>query len=224
MKLLAYTRVSTVEQEESAHSLDAQEHALVQHVTSKGWWIVRVAREQGSGKDLDRPKLQSVLQALADGKADGLIVTKLDRLTRSIVDFVHLIEWFERAGKVLVVLDFNLDTSTAAGKMLAQMLVVLAEWERSVIGERTRAALQEKRRRGEPVNQGGIVDHPELLAQIRTYRDAGFTQRQIADQLNADGVPTLRGGVRWHQSALTAVLREKPAPVVQKRAKLPEVR
>src|SRR6185312_11706887 len=110
MRLLGYVRVSTVEQEHSGQSLDAQERQLVAHATSRDWWITRIAREQASGKDLDRPRLQEILQSLADGEADGLIVTRLDRLTRSIADFIQLVEWFMNADKALIVLDFDLDT------------------------------------------------------------------------------------------------------------------
>lgn len=224
MRLLAYTRVSTLEQEQSGQSLDAQEHLLVQHATQRDWWIIKTAREQGSGKDLERPKLQELLEQLARGEADGLIVTRLDRLTRSVADFVQLVEWFKNANKALIVLDFDLDTSTPAGELIAHMMAALAQWQRRVIADNTRLALQGKRLKGERINQGGIIDHPELAEMIKAQRSSGASYQQIADYLNGNHVPTLRGGSEWRRSSLQALLRDRPARQRARRAKLPEVR
>ena len=223
MRLLGYVRVSTVEQEHSGQSLDAQERALIAHAASRDWWITRVAREQGSGKDLDRPRLQEILQALVGGEADGLIVTRLDRLTRSIADFIRLVEWFKNADKALIVLDFDLDTSTPAGELIAHMMAALAQWQRRVIAENTRSALMEKRLKGERVNQGSVVDDPELVLMIRSMRSSGASYQQICDHLNAQKVPTVRGGQVWRPSAIGAVLGVR---AVRRRREtvLPEVR
>jgi len=124
--------------------------------------------------------LQEILQALVGGEADGLIVTRLDRLTRSIADFIRLVEWFKNADKALIVLDFDLDTSTPAGELIAHMMAALAQWQRRVIAENTRSALMEKRLKGERVNQGSVVDDPELVLMIRSMRSSGASYQRSA--------------------------------------------
>jgi DNA invertase Pin-like site-specific DNA recombinase len=223
MKILGYCRVSTADQEETGKSLDAQEHAIRYHAAGKLWHIAGVAREHGSGKDLGREKLQHTLQRLADGEADGLVVTRLDRLTRSLTDFCQLVEWFNAAERTLVVLDFDLDTSTPAGELIAHMMAALAQWQRRVIAENTRAALQEKRRRGEPINQGSIHDHPEIASLIRNMHSCGSSYRQIAAHLNANHVPTVRGGESWSTSVIGTALGKTPARG-KRDSRLPEVR
>lgn len=225
MRILGYCRVSTADQEESGHSLAAQEHAIRYHCAAgaRMWHVLDVTREQGSGKDLGRERLQHTLKRLADGEADGLVVTRLDRLTRSIGDFVQLVEWFKDAEKTLVVLDFDLDTSTPAGELIAHMMAALAQWQRRVIAENTRNALQEKRRRGEPVNQGSVQDRPEIAAQIRSMHQLGFSYQQICDTLNTSGVPTTRGGALWRPSAIGSVLGVQPRRKRARTASLPEV-
>jgi DNA invertase Pin-like site-specific DNA recombinase len=223
MKILGYARVSTVDQEETGKSLDAQEYAIRYHAAGKLWNVASVAKEHGSGKDLGREKLQSTLLKLVQGEADGLVVTRLDRLTRSLADFCQLVEWFKQADKTLVVLDFDLDTSTPAGELIAHMMAALAQWQRRVIGENTRLALEEKRRRGEPINQGSIMDRPELMEQIRLWHAGGWTYRQICDQLNRDQVPTIRGGASWSTSVIGSALGRTPVRS-RRRSELPVLR
>jgi len=94
----------------------------------------------------NRPVLQGALAELRRG--DALVVARLDRLARSIVDFGSIIEESQRRGWSLVVLDQALDTSTANGRLVANVLASVAQWEREMIGERTRAALAVRRQQG----------------------------------------------------------------------------
>jgi DNA invertase Pin-like site-specific DNA recombinase len=224
MRALGYCRVSTADQHESGKSLDAQDYAIRYHAAGKQWPVVDVTHEQGSGKDLSREKLQDTLRRLAADEADTLIVTRLDRLTRSLQDFCQLVEWFRDAQKTLVVLDFDLDTSTPAGELIAHMMAALAQWQRRVIAENTRSALQEKRRQGQPINQGSVHDHPDLVAEIRNQRSGGASYQAICDYLNAQQIPTVRGGQVWRPSAIGAVLGVQRRPSRHRASSLPETR
>jgi DNA invertase Pin-like site-specific DNA recombinase len=224
MKVIGYARVSSLDQLESGKSLDAQDYAIRYHAAGKLWPTVDVIHEQGSGKDLSRTKLQETLRRLANDEADALIVTRLDRLTRSLQDFCQLVEWFRDAEKTLVVLDFDLDTSTPAGELIAHMMAALAQWQRRVIAENTRSALQEKRRQGQPINQGSVHDHPDLVAEIRNQRSGGASYQAICNYLNAQRVPTIRGGQEWRPSAIGAVLGVQRRPSRHRNADLPEAR
>lgn len=162
-----------------------------------------VPHERQSGKSLDRPGLRQALERIAAGSADGLIVAKLDRLSRSVIDFVLLLEWMSEADATLVALDLAIDTSTPSGRLMANVMASFAEWERDVIAARTRAGLASLRARGQPTGRPAVADRPELAARIRAMREEeGLTLQAIADTLNAEGVPTLRGAREWRVSSV----------------------
>ncbi len=213
-RMIAYSRVSSAEQALSGLGLEAQEAQLRSEVAHQGWELVELIRDEGeSGGSMTRPGLRRALEAIAAGDADGLVVAKLDRLTRSVVDFGVLIEWCTAAGAQLVALDFKLDTGTPSGRLVAQVLVAVAEWERETIAARTKASLQAKRQRGESIGRPAVVDQPELAARIATLRGEGLTLQAICDELNADGVPTPRGAALWRRSSVqSAAGYTRPRP------------
>lgn len=151
VRALGYVRVSTGEQAKEGFSLDVQEKRVRAYCEAKGWDLVRIYRDEGvSAKSLDRPALHELFGALKAKEADALVVMKLDRLTRSMRDLQGLIEdCFRRDGIVFVSVDETLDTSTANGRMVTNVLGTLAAWEREVICERTKAALDHKATLGE---------------------------------------------------------------------------
>lgn len=209
-KVLGYTRVSTVGQEESGAGLDAQAELIGQAATMRPWEVLEIVRDAGSGKDLDRGTLYAALERLAKGEADALVVAKLDRLTRSLVDFSMLLQWFEDAGKALIALDFDLDTSTPTGELVAHIIMAVAQWERRAIGARTKDALAAIRASGRAINPGAVSDDVELAELVRMLRhDDGLSLDAIAAKLNEDGVPTVRGGTIWRKSALVTMLGYK---------------
>jgi DNA invertase Pin-like site-specific DNA recombinase len=166
----------------------------------------------------------SALERLAKGEADGLVVAKLDRLTRSLADLTDLLTWADRLGVVLVALDFGLDTSNPTGRLVARLVGSVAEWEREVIAARTREAAAVKRLRGERWGGlAGVADTaPNIAERIRRERVAGSTWQAIADRLNRDKVPTVRGGTHWRVSSVqtAAGYRRRPRPL--RRVALPE--
>lgn len=223
MRVIAYVRVSTDEQAQSGLGLADQEKRIREMAASRGWKVVRVERDEGaSGKDLERPGLRRALEAIAAKRADGLIVLKLDRLSRSVIDFGELLLWFKDVRATLVALDLGVDTSTAGGELVANVLMAVAAWERSVIGERTRAALAELRAQGKPVGRAAVADHPELTERIRRLHLDGLTYRQIAAQLEREGIPTVRGGTTWRPSAIQAALGYQRPAGRRKRVDLPQ--
>src|SRR4051812_37312102 len=191
LRVIGYCRVSTDEQAMSGLGLADQEKRIREMAKPHGWQIAQVIRDEGlSAGTLERAGLFRALGLLAAGRADGLVVAKLDRLTRSTVDFGVLLEWFKDAGKILVLLDLGVDTSTAGGELVANVIASVAQWERGVISERTRAALAQLRLQGKPTGRPAVVDDQALVARIQEMREAEMTLRQIADTLNAEQVPT----------------------------------
>jgi DNA invertase Pin-like site-specific DNA recombinase len=173
---------------------------------SSQWELAEVVTDRESGRGLERPGLAYALHQIAEGKARGLVVSDLRRLSRSIVDLGALMEWFRDAGAGLVALDLNVDTSTPAGYEVAATLITLGDWEHERIARRTRSGLAEVRASGRPTGRPKVSDRPDLVERITAMRGANMTLQAIADQLNAEGVPTLRGGAMWRPSSVQAAL------------------
>ena len=206
MTVYGYLRVSTAEQARSGYGLDAQRAAISAEAERRGWAVewVEDNGESGSVPPEARPALGPVLDQLERG--DVLVAAKLDRLGRTAFDVLGLAQDAEAAGWSLVVLDLGLDTTTPVGRFSLTMLAAVAELERGLIRQRTREALASAQRRGVRVGRPPETP-PEVVARITTARDQGETLQAIADALTADGVPTTRGGARWHPSTVRAVLR-----------------
>jgi DNA invertase Pin-like site-specific DNA recombinase len=171
--------------------------------------------EHESGRTVHgRPILTDLLARLDAGEFDGLVVSKLDRLSRSVQDFLALVDRAMAHGWALVVCDRTVDTTTATGRMVASIFAVFAEYERGVISERTKAALAVKRSQG--VILGRRQSLPDdVVSRVVTERSAGRSLRAIADGLVADGVPTGQGGRSWYPSSVAAVLRSRAAGLVR---------
>jgi DNA invertase Pin-like site-specific DNA recombinase len=200
---ILYARASTGDQ---TLSLKAQKSKLEQQAQYRGWEDIAYIEDSGqSAKTLDRPGMRRALQMLERGQADTLCAVKLDRLSRSVVDFVSLLSLAEKQGWTLVVLDLALDTASANGRFVDQILASVAELERNLIAERTRAALAVKKtqgiRLGRPVRLA-----PEIRRFIGHARTQGYTLAAIADTLDRQGIPTAHGG-RWAPGTVRAVLR-----------------
>lgn len=225
LPVIGYVRVSTAEQAASGLGLSAQEQTIRRTCDVNGWRLLDVVHDDGaSAKDLHRTGLQAALRRLAAGEAGGLVVAKLDRLTRSTVDLLHLLEWSERAGVALVALDLGLDTSTPTGRLVAKIMGSVVEWEREVISARTREAASVRRDRGQRMGRAGVRDsYPEVAERIRSLRGQGLSLRAVAEVLNADGVPTVRGGALWRVSSVQSVGGYVRKPARRKGAALPEV-
>nr|WP_229383781.1 recombinase family protein [Microbacterium allomyrinae] len=142
MRAIGYLRVSTEEQADSRLGLEAQQATVTAYAASHGWDLDFFADEGMSGKSLERPALQHALAELDARRAGVLVVSKLDRLSRSVADFAGLLERAQRRRWSVVAIDLGIDTSTSAGELVANVMAAVAQWERRVIGERTSAALR----------------------------------------------------------------------------------
>lgn len=210
-RAVLYIRVSTDEQAKSGLSLEAQETTLRSEVERRGWQIAAVLVDEISAKrGRHRPAFAQARELLAAGDADALLSTRLDRMSRSVVDFAALMAAAQDQRWMVVALDLGLDTSTTTGRMVAHILAAVAEAEREVIGQRTSAALLAKRSRGENVGRRTALP-VDVVSRIVATRTAGSTLTAIAAELNADGVTTGQGGSRWYPSTVRAVLRSQAA-------------
>jgi len=201
VRAIAYLRVSTEEQGDSRAGIDAQEETIRAEITHRGWTLTDVRVDVASGKSLrKRDELGRTLRDLAAGEADVLVVAKLDRLSRSVMDFAAIMETAKGEGWSIVVLDMDVDMTTSMGELVANIMISLAQWERRVIGERTKAALAVVKSRGTPLGRRSNVD-PETLRLIRMLRDGGRSYQGIADALTREGVDTAQGG-KWHAATV----------------------
>jgi len=223
--MIGYCRCSTDEQATSGLGLVSQEATIRAEAERRGWELVAVVADEGmTGKNLERPALRSALEMIAAGQADGLVASKLDRLSRSLIDFTTILAWAKQAKAALVVLDFDLDTSTPSGRLVAQIVASVAEWEAETIADRTRQALAAKRARDGHLGLPAVTDDAALAGRILAMRAAGLTLQAIADAMNDEKVPTPRGGALWRPSSVQTVLGYRRPPAPAKATDLPDPR
>ena len=223
MKAIGYVRVSTDEQSNNGCSLAAQKEKLKAYAALYDIELIDIIEDAGlSAKSLNRPGLQNALQALRSGKAKGLLIAKLDRLTRSVSDWQTLIDDYfgEKAGKSLFSVADSIDTRSSAGRLVLNVLLSVAQWEREAIGERTRDALQHKRTRNErvgtvPFGYDLAADGVSLLENepeqkaivfIHSLREQGKSFRAIADELKTHGIRTKAGEEFWQHTTVRRIL------------------
>lgn len=207
---LAYLRVSTDEQAKEGASLDAQRAILKEEIARRGWDVEFIVDDGYSAKSVEgRPGLVGALERLDCGDADVLLTLRVDRLSRSVSDFAQLMSRSTKKGWDLVACDLGIDTSTPHGGLMAHVLASVAEYERRVIGVRTREGMDQRRREGVHVGRPPALD-PVLVERIVRAHAEGTNMSEIARGLIADGVPTARGGA-WRASTVQAVLRSTTA-------------
>jgi DNA invertase Pin-like site-specific DNA recombinase len=126
-----------------------------------------------------------------------------------VANLPPLLRWFTEPERTLVAIDLRLDTATEAGRLAAFALAGVGGWEHERISARTRRGLEAARSRG----RAAVADQPELRERIVRMREQGLTLQAIADALNEEGVPTLRGGAKWRPSSVqrAAGYRRPPA-------------
>jgi site-specific DNA recombinase len=217
-RVVTYIRVSTNKQAEAGLSLEAQEAKIVAYAAAFGLEIIAAVKDTASASSLERPGLKEALDILENGnsrgiKADGILVVKLDRLTRSVRDLVFLIEEYFSEHALLSVSE-QIDTGSAAGRMMLKMLTTIGEWEREAIGERTAAVMQHMKAEG--LFTGGfppfgwnVVDgrleesweEQQTVAIVKHKRERGQSIRMIAE-----GTINPRTGRAFHPTQIARML------------------
>jgi DNA invertase Pin-like site-specific DNA recombinase len=242
MRAVAYIRVSTDDQAREGVSLDAQRakveawcaandasldpaDVLVEGEGAEG----KPGRGKSGGRADNRPALQEALDRAC--RCGGVLVFySLSRLARSTRDTLAIAERLDKAGANMVSLSERIDTTSASGKMVFRLLAVLAEFERDLIRERTRDALQHKIRKGERCGKvrfgsqldpadprrsrktgspAGLVVEPgeaEAVALMKELKAEGHSLRAIAAELDRRGIATKEGGLGWHHSSVARIL------------------
>ena len=225
-RTIAYLRVSTAGQADHGVSLDAQRAKVEAYAALYDLELVDVAVDAGiSAKSLDRPALSGALARLESGEVEALLVVKLDRLTRSVVDLGSLVDRCNREGWALLSVGEQVDTRTAAGRMVLNILATISQWERETIGERTAAAMAHKAELGEytggkapygwTVAADGIHLEPnqgeqELITLARELRTAGLSLRKVGARLEGQGALP-RNGKRWHAKTVRSLISSRAA-------------
>jgi len=194
--VVGYVRVSTAKQASEGQSIEAQEDRIKIYAKANGLHIDKIYRENGvSGKDTNRPALGRLLTDLDTIAA--VIVYKLDRISRSVVDLYRLIDDFERRGVAFKSVCEGVDTQSAVGRFMMAVLASLAQMERELIGERTKDTLAHKKEKGEhcgrvpygyrAIEAGSLVRDPEqqrVIARIKRLRRCGKSIRDISRRLS----------------------------------------
>lgn len=206
MNVVGYTRVSTDEQAKEGVSLAAQAQKILAYTLMNQLALAQIIEDAGhSAKSLARPGLQRLLTLVDAGQVHILIVTKLDRLTRSVSDQDYLTRRFDKRQVTLVSLQERVNPATATGEFMLNILASINQWERKMIGERTRDAMQHLKATGQVYSRPVCTD-AQLIAWMQGQRAAGHSYRDIASTLTAEGVPSIRGG-QWAAPTVMRILR-----------------
>lgn len=210
-RAIGYVRVSTDKQVDSGAGLADQRAKLEAKAAAEGWTLEIVGDPGISAAEMrTRPALLDAIERIEAGEADILVGATLARLCRDLPDFAGLMKRARLNGWRLVCLDVAADTDSPTGELQAHMVAAFAQYERRLIGERTKAALAVKRAQG--VRLGRPQTLPlDVVNRIVTERVQGETFQSIADGLTRDGIPTARGGVKWGTSSVQAVITSQAA-------------
>jgi DNA invertase Pin-like site-specific DNA recombinase len=182
--------------------LREQSAAIEDACHGRGLGLASIVHDVEVADSDNRPALTWALEQLATEKAEVLVVARLRDLSSNVANLAPLLRWFDSERRTLIALDLDLDTSTAAGRLAAVAIVGVGGGEHERISERTRRGLEAVRSRGGTQGRTAVADIPELQERIASMREQGMTLQAIADVLNEEGVPTLRGGAMWRPSSV----------------------
>jgi DNA invertase Pin-like site-specific DNA recombinase len=218
-KAIGYIRVSTNEQANQGVSLDNQRAKIAAYAVCKDLDLVEIVEDAGkSAKNLNRDGIQRVMEMLRAGEVSALIIYKLDRLTRSVKDLGYLIEAIEKAGADLMSVNDSIDTSTAAGRLVLNVMASVSQWEREAIGERTTEALSHKKAVGQVYGEvpygyrregDDLVkddQEQENIGDMKALKSKGYSLRAICRELESRGIRTKKGNERWNHKVIGSIM------------------
>lgn len=205
-KVIGYTRVSTEEQGRSGLGLEAQRAAIRAQATAHGWDVEWIEDSGESASSLKRPGMLEALDLLKRGDADAIVIAKLDRLSRSVQDFAQVLDTAKRQRWAVIALDLGVDTTTTTGRLVANIMAAVAQWEREIISDRTSLALKAAQSKGIHVGRRSSLDKDTEL-RLLELRAQGYSHSKIAVQLNAERVPTAHGGAQWYTTTVARILK-----------------
>lgn len=197
MKIIGYTRVSTTEQGVSGLGLDAQTRRITDAAERRAW-DVEWKQDVGSGSEVNGG-LREALELLRTRQADGLVVAKMDRIARSVLNAVDIMQTAQEQGWSLIVLDLDIDLTTPAGEAMFHMLATFAQFERRMISQRTKDALAARKAQGKPVGRPSKIP-AEVRRRIVEARNDGSSFERIAADLTGDGILTPTGRKVWSEA------------------------
>jgi site-specific DNA recombinase len=220
MTVAIYIRVSTEEQAKEGYSISAQREKLKAYCQVQDWSDYKFYVDEGiSAKDTNRPQLQQMIQHIKEGLIHTVLVYRLDRLTRSVVDLYKLLEIFEKHNCTFKSATEVYDTSTAIGRLFITLVAAMAQWERENLGERVRMGQIEKARQGQysakapfgfdkGPNDRLVINEDEktvVLDMIEKVKE-GYSIRKLADYMDNSGIPPIRG-YQWHITSILTILK-----------------
>ena len=200
--VLGYASVDPEEEEHPLAELERQADKIASECQRRGLSLLRVVREREPkrGPTLGRPGLGYALERIATGEAKGLVVAELSGLAHSVRELGLALELLLRSDGRFIAAEPRLDTEEGAGLLTAHTIIELSRLEHERLAARTRKGMLAARNKGPRC----VADYPELTQRIAAMRAGGMTLQAIADRLNADGVPTVRGGATWRPSSVQA--------------------
>ena len=222
-KAIGYTRVSSEEQAKEGLSLEVQKDKIEKYAGLHNLDLLKVITDEGkSGKNLNREGINEILSLISDGSISHIIVYKMDRLTRRTFDLLYLVEEVFKRNKVQFhSITERIDTTTAQGNFFLTIIGAMAQMERDLISERTKAVLRYKIDKGEYVGSPGLgylastgdnkflgIDEREQDTVKRIFylkRYKKMSLGKIAKELNESGVKTKRGG-KWYSGTIKLIL------------------
>lgn len=219
MRCAIYRRVSTDMQAEEGFSLEAQQQRLLAYAESQGWTVVKDYCDNGySAKNLDRPAIQQLMADLPGKPFDVVLVYRLDRLVRSVIDLHEFLQLLERHDVKFKSATEAFDTTSATGRLFITLIATLAQWERETIAERVHLGMMKKaeqgQRNGAPPPYGyDLIDGRLVLNEdearwvkyiFNRYQSVGA--QAIAKELNKKGIRTKKGEL-WSDFSVRYVLR-----------------
>jgi site-specific DNA recombinase len=219
--VVGYCRVSTNRQAVFGISLEAQAEKIRSTATAHGIELSEIIVDAGeSARNLHRPGMERLLRMVDARTVKTVVIASLSRLTRSVSDLALLLDNFRRHNVTLVSVQESLDTGSTAGRLVMNIMCSVSQWEREILSERTKDAMQQKKLNGERVGNipfgyrladdlKHVAPEPEeqrvISAMVRLKRQ-GLSLRSIAADLNSQGYTT-RSGTAWHHVYVSGVLK-----------------